>query len=258
MDRLAWLIAPELGREKLTLLVLCVWLFEVLGANLTWRWKQRPGRHSTPVRGVEDLLLLVYRLGVPLVLFWRGAGMREMGIPTSWVVRQGNGWPGLGSADIPLPWALSQVVLVWLSGVLLWAVLGVWYARACTRLAVYVPMRWWNVLLNTLSMQMSWALYRLVAMLWTTDPTTVALVIVSLVVSGWLLDPHRRRALFLPTQSVYVVRDGVLLLLFIWGLMAFGVLPLLIVLHAAWLWAGEHIFAFISQKYVPRGDPQTS
>ena len=77
-DVLIWLFSPELGRDKLALLVLCAEAMHVLAATLSWR--MRPGR-SWFGRWVVQLLRLLYYVGIPWAVLWRGAVIAQMGIP---------------------------------------------------------------------------------------------------------------------------------------------------------------------------------
>jgi|GEM_PF-5661041 len=254
MDRLAWLLAPDMGREKLALLVLCAWLLDVLIVNLAWRWRRGQVPRSVTVRAPGSVLTLVYRAGIPLGVLWRGVNTRQVGIPTTWVVGQDNVWSWLGIEAAQAPLFLSRVVVIWLMGVAFWAALWTWYARTVDDPVVHTPLSWWQALFNALGLHMLWALYRGIAALWITNSTGVVLVGVILALAGWLLDPFRRNAMFSPGQQQWVTRDWALLLWTAWAANVGCSLCLLILLHWAWLWVGERILGFVGQRVALPGE----
>ena len=91
IDLLTWTLAPELGRDKLALLMLCSASIYILAANLAWRLQ--PG-HSWFTRALVQVLRLAYYVGIPGILLWRGALVKQIGIPTTYL--DSGGMLGLG------------------------------------------------------------------------------------------------------------------------------------------------------------------
>ncbi|MBN1936213.1 MAG: hypothetical protein JW934_16210 [Anaerolineae bacterium] len=249
MDRLSWLLAPDLGREKLALLVFCTWTLYVLAVNLAWRWFRGKASRSLVARVGGGALGLVYGVGIPLAVLWRGVGMREMGIPTTWVAQHGDVWRWLGIDAGQAIALLPQVAFAWLIGVGLFTAVWVWYVRTVGDMPVQSPTPWWQALLSAFSLQMLWALYRCFASTLTTNAAYASFIALALVAASWLLDPFRRHGLTSRPDHTHVVRDWMLLLLTGFAAIQVRSLWLLVGLHWTWLWVSDRALEFVGLKY---------
>ncbi len=249
MDRLAWLLSPDLGREKLALLVFCTWTLYVLAANLAWRWSGGQIPRSPTVRALEGALGVLYGLGISLAVLWRGAGLREIGIPTTWTAQTSEVGRWLGVEAGMEAVLLLQAGWLWLIGVGLFAALWVWYVRVAGGGPFQSPTPWWQALLRALSLQMLWALYRYFASTLTENAVHISLVALALAAAAWMFDPFRRRGLASPQGHVAMVRDWALLLLTAWAAIQFHSLWILVGLHWTWLWVSDRALQFVERRY---------
>ena len=247
MDRVVtWLLFDDLGREKLALLVVCMLAIYALSAHLAWRLRHREmpcqvleaGFRSWIGRGLGHFLRLLYHVGIPLVVLWRGALVHQIGIPTTYAGDRGMDailhllnltdardviGPGLGL--VMGGGALCLLVVVW-----------IWYVRTVpTAPGAYPRISWFVALWEACLMQVSWAFYRSFVYTFTADRVRVAFITLALVTFSWLLNPQRRHNLF--TRCGHsVVRDWMLVLFTSAIFLVSGALWVLIPLHALWVW----------------------
>lgn len=239
-DILAWFLSPELGRDKLSLLVLCSVAMHILGTNLAW-WLS-PGR-SLFGRLAVQVLRALYCLGIPAAVLWRGALVAEMGIPTTYAGEGVLGLQVLGLSGAQDLLRLGQGILLTAGGIVLLVALWTWYARvAPSQPHSVTPMPWWVALREALFLQVHWAFYRGVAATYTPDPVYVALASLILIGVPWVLDPRRRYDLLTP-KGYLVVQDGLCALFTAVLSLSVSALWLLIAAHALWLWVGGRALA---------------
>ena len=90
-DYSLWLLADDLGRDKLVLLVLCMLSASVLSAHLRWRLGRvssaqgESDRRGWAGRWLGACWQLCLSLGIPLGVLMRGVLVREMGVPVTLV-----------------------------------------------------------------------------------------------------------------------------------------------------------------------------
>ena len=262
MDLLAWLFSADLGRDKLALLVACTLAIHALATNLVWRlFYAGSGRGlvlrlggSWIGRSMAQIARLLYYVGVPLAVLWRG-DHAQMGVPSTLSgVRGGDAvlhLLGLSQAQDLIhvgvglgmgAGALCVLVALW-----------VWYARAVpdavggceTRFVGAPPLRptvpWWQALREALFLQPFWAFYRSFGATLTSDAVYVAFLGLALVALSWLLDPLRRNGLRSASRGYAIARDWAVALFTAFVAMRVHALWVLILMHSAWLWASDQV-----------------
>jgi hypothetical protein len=259
---LNWLLSAPFGNEKLALLVLCMAGIHVLWAQLAWR--MRSSKHSLGFLGrswfgrwVVQVLRLVYYVGVPLVVLWRGALdgdlYREMGIATTYVGPWDSAFPllllGLGQPESVQQLSIGATI----GGVSLGALFAIWMWYGRTVLVRGAPeeswgaraVPWWDALREALYAQPLWALYRTLAATLTTDRLTVVFAGLALTTLLSILDPRRRHALF-GARGYLVVRDWLFALFTAFLSLYVRALWFLVLMHALWMWFSGRLLAHLS------------
>jgi hypothetical protein len=256
-DRLTWLLSAGLGREKLALLTLCALAIYVLTEHLTWRLVHvGTGRkfvvafgHSWVGRWLAQLLRLLYYVGIPFAVLWRGELFAQMGIPTTYA----GSWDGdaalrlLGLIGVQDVAYLGTGVATAIGTLCLLGVVWTWYVRAVPGTgggALSVP--WWRAFREAFFLQMLWAFYRGVVNALTLDGVRVAFISLALVSASWLLTPRRRHDLFTP-RGYLVVQDWLCALFTAFVSLIVRSLWLLIIMHMLWIWVGGQVLARLSQ-----------
>jgi hypothetical protein len=273
-DSFTWLLSDDLGRDKVALLVLCMLAIYVLSAQLDWRLRPvaaSPGRarqgavsalgRSWFGRWTGQILRLFYYVGIPLVVLWRGALVREMGIPTTYVeLAPAGNWDGtailslLGMAEAGDALRFVRGLAVGGGTLCALVVLWVWYAR--TILCTTEPgpsdplpaVPWWEALRGALFLQLLWALYRGFAMVLIANRVYAAFASLALVSISWMLDPRRWRDLFTP-RGYLVVQDWLFALLTVFVSLTTQALWFLILVHALWRWVSGRVLAHLSASH---------
>jgi hypothetical protein len=243
---LAWLLSADFGRDKLALLVLCSASAYVVAARLSWKWR---ALRSIFYRALTEIVRLVYYVGVPVAVLWRGALMAELGIPTTYFgsnrVRIALQWLGVGRPQ-ELLYLLNGLSLV--AGALLVQIgVWIWYGRTLSSMPVDVPLCWWRAVWEGVLLQVQWAFYRGVVSQFTMDSNYVALSTLLLIVVPWLLDPRRRHDLYTP-RGYRVIQDWMCALLGSLIAVRFEMVWPLVLSHALWLWAGGRVLARFGRK----------
>ncbi len=275
-DPFMWLLSDDLGRDKVALLVLCMLAISVLSAQLDWRLG-RAGVRRGPVsvlgrswfgRWTGQTLRLFYYVGIPLAVLWRGALVREMGIPTTYVgLAQVGRWDGtavlslLGMAEAGDALHFVRGAAVGGGTLCALVVLWVWYARTILCTAELGPsdplpaVSWWEALRGALFLQLLWALYRGFATVLIANPVYAAFASLALVLIPWVLDPRRWHDLFTP-RGYLVVQDWVFALLTVFVFLTVQTLWFLILVHALWRWVSGRVLAHLSVSH-SQGAPAT-
>ena len=241
IDLLTWVLAPDLGRDKLALLVLCCASIYILAANLAWRLQ--PGR-SWFTRALVQVLRLVYYVGIPGTVLWRGALVEQIGIPTTYL--DSGGMLGLGIQFLGLGNAeqLAQLGrgVAWSAGGLcVLIVLWVWYARAVPGARITPSSRpLWSALWEAILLQAQWTFYRSVVLLFTGNRLHSAFLSLALITLSWLLSPQRRHDLF-TGRGHRVVEDWVCALLTSLLTLSVSLPWLSVAAHTLWLWVGNRV-----------------
>jgi hypothetical protein len=239
---LLWALGPELSREKLTLLVLCMVSMQIVAANLAWRLGLRRTRLG---RSLVQLARACTYVGIPAVVLWRGALLAAVGAPTTYV-EQGPLELALQLLGIGEPEGLLSVGRGVTLGVGLLVVqigLWVWYARtAPVAPDAGAAASWWAALGEAFEVQFYWAFLRGVAGLYAVDGVYVALAAFALAVFPWPFDPWRRAEL-MTARGYRIVQDYIVVLCTAVLVLSADVLWLLIVAHALWLWIGGRVVA---------------
>lgn len=238
-----WLFSPAMGRDKLALLALCTLSIHILAANVAWL-----ARPSRLIRWLTPLLRVLYYLGIPLAVLWRGALISQMGIPTTVASAGGTEqiFHLLGLAPAAELLHTLHGLALGLAGLLGLIVIWIWYARLSPAGPdERPPAPWWDALREALFLQVHWAFYRGVVLHWVPGRLHAALPALVLIVLPWVLDPRRRRDL-LTRRGYRIVQDWVCALLTAFVVQATGSLWLLIVLHTLWLWVGSRTLARFS------------
>ncbi len=237
---LAWLFSPELGRDKLALLVLCAWATFIVGANLAWRLQL--GR-SWIGRTIRQAFRFVHYLGIPVLLLWRGVWVVQTGVPTTYVGegRLDLALQFLGLGGVQDLWQIGRGVVLSAGALLLLTALWVWYARAApVSNEDLVPVSWWVALREALLYQVYWAFYRGVIALWTGDRVHIAFASLGLVALSWVFSPQRRHDLF-TAQGYLVVQDWACALFTSLLSLSVSTLWLLLLSHTLWLLIGSRV-----------------
>jgi hypothetical protein len=262
----AWLFSVPFGREKLSTLVICMVGIEVLSAQLAWRIGPFGASGTFGVlrsrswigRWLAQVLVLLYHVGIPLTVLWRGVRSpdlyRAMGVPTTFVGRWDSSWLllllGLGEPEKVLDlWAGVAIGLVMLG---LLSALWAWYVRVVlgkvgeqeARVVSVVP--WWEALLRALYMQLTWALYRAFAATLSDDRFVVASISLVLIAAAWISSPRRRREL-LSTRGYLVVLDWLCALFTAFLSALVPALWFLVTMHTLWVWSSGQLLAHLSQ-----------
>jgi hypothetical protein len=273
-DPFTWLLSDDLGPDKVALLVLCMLAIYVLSAQLDWRWRQagaRPGGagwgavyalgRSWFGRWTSQTLRLFYHVGIPLVVLWRGALVREMGIPTTFVGFAPMGkWDGaailsmLGMEEARDVYRLMRGLAAGGGTLGVLIVLWVWYARTILSTAEPGPsvplpaVPWWEALRGALFLQLLWALYRGFATVLIANPVHAAFASLALVSIPWMLDPRRWHDLF-TSRGYLVVQDWLFALLTVFVSLTTQALWFLILVHALWRWVSGRVLAHLSVSH---------
>ena len=262
-----WMLSADLGRQKLSLLALCVAAVYVLSSRLQWRLMQpERGRRlalrigqSQLGRGTLQLVRLIYYVGIPAAALWRARRLQELALPTddvqNWDMNAlfrlfGAGTPGsvarLGAALAVAGGSLCLMMAVW-----------VWYAHAVlcrpslSPRSQVPPFAWWVAVREALFMQVFWLFCRSVVRLWTGDRVWVAFASVALTVAMWVLSPVRLERLRDPLRAHVEVQRWMLAM---WTGAAYLVtdsLWPLVLWHALWLWLGGRTLGYLSGANPP-------
>jgi hypothetical protein len=240
-----------------------------LATHLTWRLVHvGTGRKFILALGrawigrwICQALRLLYYMGIPFAVLWRGALFSEMGIPTTYVEHMGDdvvlGLLSLaGIADIAHlgTWALTAggalclLIAIW-----------VWYARTMPSLDYPIPeIPWWRALREALFLQALWAFYRAFASTLTLEPVHIAFVSLALVTLSWLISPRRRHDLF-TSRGYAVARDWMFALFTACITLVGNSLYVLILMHALWLWTSDRVlrhFAPVATSPIGQSHPK--
>jgi len=262
-----WMLSADLGRQKLSLLALCVAAMYVLSSRLQWRLIQ-PERgwrlalrigQSQLGRGAFQLVRLLYYVGIPAVALWRVGRLQELALPTSdvqnWHIAAllrlfGAGTPGsaarLGAALAVLGGSLCLMMAVW-----------VWYAHAalCAPLArprrQLPPYPWWLAVREALFLQVFWLFCRSVVRMWTADRIWVASASVALTLAMWVLSPLRTGRLRDPLWAHVEVQQWMLAMWTGAACLVTNVFWPLVLWHALWLWLGGRVLSYLSGANPP-------
>jgi hypothetical protein len=204
---------------------------------------------------------LFYYVGIPLVVLWRGALVREMGIPTTLVgLAPVGSWDGivvlslLGITEAGDAYRLLRGLAVGGGTLGALIVLWVWYARTilCTTEPGFsdplpsVP--WWEALRGALFLQLLWALYRGFAAMLIPNHVYAAFASLALVSIPWMLDPRRWHDLFTP-RGYLVVQDWLFALLTVFVSLTTQALWFLILVHVLWRWVSGRVLAHLSVSH---------
>jgi hypothetical protein len=242
LDAVRWAMGPELARDKLTLLVLCLLGVQVLAAHLAFRLRWRGSAWG---RALIHAVRACFYLGVPAAVLWRGALVSSLGVPTTYVEESALelGLQLLGIGDPEGLLAAGRGVAMAVGLLAFQIVLWVWYART----APLVPdgeaaLSWWAALGEAVLFQVYWAFLRGVVGLYTGDPAYLALTAFLLAVLPWVLDPWRRQQLA-TARGYRVVQDVLAALCTAVLVYSADVLWLLILVHALGTWIGGRIIA---------------
>jgi hypothetical protein len=240
-DVLVWLLSVELGHDKLALLLLCSVSLYALATNLAHRLALDGSRHG---RWAIQLARLLYYLGMPCTVLWRGGIVSQMGIPTTYAGQDTSvlavSLLGLEAQDMLL---VGRGLVLGAGAMCLLVIVWVWYARAVpSALEASVQMPWWTALWEAVLMQLHWAFYRgfLIALI--PDRTTASFASLALVALCWLSSPQRRHDLF-TLRGYLVVQDWMCALLTAFLALTTQALWLLVLMHALWLWVGGRVLA---------------
>lgn len=250
---LRWLLSPNMGQDKLTLLFLCLPTAHVLSTNLLyrvervrpWEWLCRVER-SWAWRWLAQLVRAAYYVGVPLAVFWRGTSVWQVGLPDTY----GASLP-VGVMDLALTVALGMGALG--LSVAIW----VWYINAVPRVEEEKPLPWWEALREAGFAQSLWALYRGILRMMPMDSIYASFASLIVVTITYVLDPRRRGEL--PTPRGHLVVQEWMHALFtacLSPIVHFWIL--LIPFHSLWLGVGSrtrvHLLATARRVRVVRPD----
>ncbi|MBN1583816.1 MAG: hypothetical protein JXA89_24125 [Anaerolineae bacterium] len=246
-----WLLSADLEREKLALLVLCMIVGYVLSTNLVWRLfylsksgvsGERSTRWSWIGIWVKQVGRLLYYVGVPCIVFARGALLYQAGIPMTWVARSNSvPWYQLVANEMLNLESIGMAAAVWIGGVCLFSAVWIWYARVGAGGVKRQSIALWQAFREALFFQMLWAFYRGVISMILSNPAIVAFVVVALVSVSWLLSPLRRKSSGDLACGYQTVRDWILALLTACAAPGIRLLWLLVLMHWLWLWTSDRI-----------------
>jgi len=260
-ELLGWLLVADLGSQQLALLVTCCAALYVLTAITTWRlrrWATAWLVRSWPGKMAGVAARLVYYVGVPAVILWRGSLVREIGIPTTYAWRGGADTPlsgvGLLLIGSDAAWlqalAFGSLTMCVLLAVWTWYVRNaIVHVREVDIIALARPSVWAS-LLQAVSLQITWAFYRAVVMQWSDDLAVCAFASLALTVCCWILDPWRRSWVRQPGQAYVVARDWLLALFTAVLSLSVRTLPLLIALHFVWVLASDRVVSHLAYTQV--------
>ena len=246
LDPLLWALGPDLAREKLTLLVLCMLSTHVLAANLAWRLRLR---RSAWGRALIQLVRVSFCVGIPAAVLWRGVLVSALGVPTTYVEESALELAlqllGVGEPEGLL--AVGKGVAIAGGLLAIQIALWVWYARTAPLTPeAEASLSWWAALGEAFLLQVYWAFLRGVAALYTTDPAYVTLAGFVLAVLPWPFDP-RRRSQLMQARGYRVVQDYLAALCTAVLVFSADVLWLLIAAHALGLWVGGRVVARLGE-----------
>jgi hypothetical protein len=275
---MVWLLADDLGRDKLILLVLCMLSLSVLSAHVR-RTPKTLG--ASQGRGWARQWLgvcwrLCLSLGIPLGVLMRGALVREMGVPVTlieplgstatdggaigpWLVR-GLAWMEL--SDVQGVVRLGAGLAAGIVALLVLSAVWVWYARAVLAsegltFDVLPSVPWWAVLWQAFLAQIPWAFYRGFALSIVPDRAQAALLGLTLISLPWALDPQHRRDLFTP-RGYRVVLEWLLALSTVLVSLVANKLWLLVVMHGLWVWTSGRLLAHLSERFLQEASSTTA
>ncbi len=233
---LLWLLSTELGRDKLSLLLLCLPTIHVLSTNLSYRlgkvhlWKPlRWVVNSWAGRWLVQVLRAAYYIGPPLAVLWRDPAILMDLLQTC--------------TDAPLPLSLADLASsLFLGGgaLMLSVAIWVWYIHTASYVKEAGNVSWWQGLREATFAQSLWVLYRNTLQTMPMDALYASVATLVIVSATWLFDPRRRDELFTPHGHL-VVQEW--MCAFFTACMApvTRFWELLIPWHALWLWVGGRV-----------------
>jgi hypothetical protein len=258
-----WILSAEFGRQKLSLLALCIASMYVVSSRLQWQLTQpRRGRRlvlrvgqSQLARGAFQLARLMYYVGIPVAALWRVGHLQELALPTSRVQNWDAGALfGLSGGVAPGSAAGFGAALAVLgASLLLMMTVWVWYAHAALRAPAPGPRRplppfaWWLALREALFLQVFWLFCRSVVRLWTGDRIWVAFGSMALTMLMWALSPLRVARLRDPFRAHVEVQHWMLAM---WTGAAYVATNLFwpqVLWHALWLWLSGRFLSHLSR-----------
>jgi hypothetical protein len=264
-DVLTWLTADPLGRDKLALLVLCTLVIYVIVTRLTWRLTAGAKSRRIAVRVADSwlgrfaaqFLRLLFFVGIPMAVLWRGALVAEMGIPITNVVEWGDGRAVLQILGLSQTQEVGRLGAGLAVGTMALCVLvAVWAWYACTASTVSVrsiaPFQradlWWIALREALFLQILLAFYRAVVAMWTTDRLYIGFLSLALVAIAWILNPQRHRLLGDSSRSHAIVLDWLVVLLTAFASLTIRSVWALVLLHAICVWASFRLLIHLAHS----------
>jgi hypothetical protein len=245
---LDWLLSDGLGREKLALLMLCTVAMYIVATHLTWRLVHvGTGRKIVVAVGSSwlgrwsaQVLRLLYYVGIPFAVLWRGDLVSQMGIPTTYTAgRDGREALSLwGMAEVRDVVYLGTGIAMSIGTLCLLIVIWIWYVRALPDVKGKIrAIPWWRALREAFFLQVFWAFCRSFVTTLTAEGMYVAFISFALVAVSWLLNPQRRHDLF-TWRGYLVVQDWICALFTALVSLTIHSLWLLFLMHTLWLWVG--------------------
>jgi hypothetical protein len=281
-ELVAWLLAAEMGRDKLALLVLCTLSTSVLVAHLRWRLRNSALLDRLWARGLwsgrwlVEFWRLFFYVGIPLAVMSRGALQSEMGLPITlvgpsdaprgesvfawhWIAR-GLAW--MQVTDVEGLVRLGAGLAAGLGALAAQIVIWTWYVRkalpsARLRLDPLPLAAWSGALRHALLAQFMWAFYRGFAMLLAPQRAQAALLALALISVPWALDPRHWHDL-LSTRGCQVVMEWMLALSTVLVSLVTRQLWFLVGMHALWVWVGTRLLAHLSERVLESSVPGIS
>jgi hypothetical protein len=281
-DYLAWLLADDLGRDKLVLLVLCMLSASVLSAHLRWRLRVLASAQGKSQRGgwarrwLGAFWQLCLSVGIPLGVLMRGALVREMGVPVTlvepagwaaadvdrvgpWLAR-GLAWMGLIEAQGAV--RLGAGLAVGFGALLVLSAVWVWYARAVLAseglaFEVLPAVPWWDALRQALLAQIPWSFYRGFVLSVVPARAQAALLGLALISIPWALDPRHRQDLF-SLRGYRVVLEWLLALSTVLVSLATNQLWFLVAMHCLWVWVSGRLLAHLAERFLQESPSTTA
>jgi hypothetical protein len=266
MDRLAWLLSPELGRAQFALLVVCTLAMRVLAATLVWRLFYLGTGHKFVVsighswigQWAVQITRLLYYVGIPLATLGR-RDLRQMGLPGTLAGVQGGDlvFYLLGVDKTQDLMQVGVGIAMGVGALALLVAVWVWYARVLPSAGEWPAVPWWKALREAFFLQVLWAFYRSFVSTLTLDGIYVAFSGLALVAVSWLFDPLRRSGAYSAYRGYVVAQDWMFALFT--ALMAIEIdsLWLLVLMHSVWLWAGDQVLRSVS-RFPARSTPRPS
>lgn len=261
-----WMLSADLGRQKLSLLALCVVAMYVLGSRLQWQltrletgwWLKLRIGQSKLGRAALQTARLIYYVGIPAAMLWR-LGLQELAQPTGglrdWGVKalfplSGVGTPsgivGLGAALAISGGSLYLMMAVWV-----WhAHVGLCRPSPGPRIQLR-PLAWWLAVREAVFFQVFWLFCRGIARTWTADRVWVAFASVALIAAMWVLSPLRSARLRDPFWAHAEVQEWMVAM---WTGAIYLVTDLFwsqVLWHALWLWLGGRALSYLSRANPP-------